>query len=128
MRLTINPRSVQDVARVREILEREFALHWPQSPKLAALDLLAEDYATDCRALTLGEFREACRAARAKARYWPTPGAVMDAAQELLATARATACGTVEVPPPPTEVDIENSRIWVQRILGSLVKKQETKQ
>jgi len=124
MRLTINPRSVTDVARVREILEREFGLHWPQSPKLAALDLLAEDYAMDCRALTLGEFREACRAARAKARYWPTPGAVMDAAQELLAEARATASGSVEVSPPPTDADIDNSRMWLRRIRDSLERRQ----
>lgn len=124
MRLTINPRSVTDVARVREILEREFALHWPQSPKIKALDLLAEDYAADCRALTLDEFRAACRAARPRHRYWPTPAQVLEVAQELLAEARATAADALEIAPPPTDADIDNSRMWLRRIRDSLERRQ----
>jgi|GEM_PF-6799209 len=117
MRLTINPQSPADVARVREVLEREFGLHWPQSPKLAGLDLLAEDYAADCRSLTLDEFREACQAARAKARYWPTPASVMEAAQTLRAEALTGAFAEdIPVSPPPSEAEIANGRKWLDRI------------
>jgi hypothetical protein len=120
-RLTINPRSATDVARVRDILEREFALHWPQSPKLSALDLLAEDYARDCRDLTLDEFREACAAARARAKYWPTPAAVLEASVALRAEARSTVTAAdIVVTPPPTVAEIETSRMWLRRIKETL--------
>ncbi len=118
VRLTINPRSDRDVARVREILEREFGLHWPQSPKLLALDLLAQDYAQDCRGLTLDEFQAACAAARAKAKYWPTPSAVLEASVALRAEARGTVTAAdIVVTPPPTDEEIKTGREWVQRIL-----------
>lgn len=123
LRLTINPKSETDVARVRDILEREFALHWPQSPKLKALDLLAEDYASDCRSLTMEEFREACRAARPRARYWPTPAAVLEAAEALAAQARATTAEVVELTPPVSEEELDRSRMWLRRIRTDILER-----
>jgi hypothetical protein len=67
---------------VLEVLQR-LALHYPRSKQVANLDLLAPDYAYDCRAMRQGEFEAAAARARAKSKYFPTSAHILEAWDEI---------------------------------------------
>lgn len=69
-------------AHVRAALVR-LALHYPRSRQIESIDVLAEDYAKDCRAMTCGEFDDAVDDARAHSRFWPTSADIRTAHERL---------------------------------------------
>lgn len=47
------------------------------------LDLLADDYAADCKGMRQGEFEEAAARARASSKYFPTSCQILQAWEEI---------------------------------------------
>lgn len=67
---------------VLEELQR-LALHYPRSKQVSVLDLLAVDYAADCRHMRQGEFTEAVGRARSKSKFFPTSAHILEAWEEI---------------------------------------------
>jgi DNA-binding NarL/FixJ family response regulator len=62
---------------------KRLALHYPRSKQVAVLDLLADDYAADCKHMRQGEFEKAAARARSKSKYFPTSAQIIEAHEEL---------------------------------------------
>jgi DNA-binding NarL/FixJ family response regulator len=74
-------------ASAMEVLQR-LALHYPRSKQVAVLDLLADDYAADCRNMRQHEFEAAASRARSKSKYFPTSAHILEAWEEIKAEQR----------------------------------------
>jgi len=59
------------------------ALHYPRSKQVSVLDLLAVDYAADCRHMRQGEFEQAAARARSKSKFFPTSAHILEAWEEI---------------------------------------------
>lgn len=82
------------VEHVRKALMR-LALHYPRSRQIESIDVLAVDYAHDCKAMTVGQFDAAVAEARARSKYWPTSAEILAAHERLEEAARVTALRAV---------------------------------
>lgn len=95
---------------------KRLALHYPRAKQLLALDVLAEDYAVDCRKMTQSEFLEAVADARAKCRYWPTSADILSAHEYIKEKKRVSKL-RIKYLESPTEESSEISEEVYQRNL-----------
>lgn len=77
---------------------KRLALHYPRSKQVAVLDLLADDYAADCKGMRQGEFEEAASRARANSKYFPTSCQILQAWEEIKQERRQEQAAEAERP------------------------------